>query len=68
MNQKALAFPNPTRSDSEPGLTVRDYIAIEAMKGILSNAGSKLNLLNDRHEIAAASYLIANALIAESNK
>jgi len=47
------------------GLTVRDYIAIEAMKGIL--CGGK-NYSTKDIDIVSTAYALADAMIAESEK
>lgn len=55
------------------GINIRDYIAIEAMKAItlLSLAVKSLEGATGdtvRASIAATAYMLADALIAESNK
>lgn len=68
MNPKASAFPQSYISnDNDRGISTRDYIAIEAMKGMLANPV----LSNNPHgvvESAERAYVLADALIAESNK
>jgi hypothetical protein len=51
------------------GLTVRDYIAIQAMNGLLSDQreGSAWSCWDD-HEIARYSYRLADAMIAKSEE
>lgn len=58
MNPKARVFPG---NESE-GLTIRDYIAIEAMKSLISfkHLGSV--------DCARQAYIYADVLIAQSNK
>ena len=50
------------------GITVRDYIAIEAMKGILSNPETIKTIGTYTDVVSTDSYRYADALIAESNK
>lgn len=71
MNPKATAFSG----QFGVGLTIRDYIAIEAMKGLISNPRTmeilapesplKDNIFSKVTEIA---YIMADTLIVESNK
>ena len=49
-------------------ITVRDYIAVEAMNGMLVNAGRNQFALNKPEEITKAAYKIADAMIAERDK
>lgn len=46
------------------GLSVRDYIAIEVIKGMLANT----NYLYEKNKAAEVAYEFSDALIAESNK
>jgi len=50
------------------GLTVRDYIAIEAMNGFCMNSGRNGFISNKPEIIAEAAYKLADAMIVESNK
>ena len=78
MNPKAPAFPAEFGPQGErSGLTIRDYIAIEAMKSIVTasyeNTVSFQKVADAEKQsitalIAQASYDMADILIAESNK
>jgi hypothetical protein len=46
------------------GLTVRDHIAIRAMQGIISSDRFNIN----REDLAYKAYIIADAMIAESQQ
>lgn len=68
-NAPALKIPNRNKVSevhevNYEGITIRDYIAIEAMKGYLS----KYKIDGSMSRIAIDAYLMADALIAESNK
>lgn len=58
------------REGKNSGINIRDYIAIEAMKGLLSNTISMRDLKEHAiHQLLSEeSYRYADALIAESNK
>lgn len=61
--------PQPTdTSVIFTGISVRDYIAIEAMKGVIN--ARLVPSLGEHHTkfVARVSYEFADALIAESNK
>lgn len=74
------AFAGPGGISNHPGLTIRDYIAIEAMKSLISNQNDyKIPEITDerldnvyleirRGQISAQAYRFADALIAEGNK
>lgn len=66
------AFPRDNLKQIEYGLTKREFIAIMAMQGLLSNSHDNgmlkpLSMAN-RHEIAELAVSQADALIAELNK
>lgn len=79
MNPKAPVFPSEKGQQLNgvgyvpaTGLTIRDYIAIEFYKAILSDIEyhkkfSSVLMVNPRY-FAELSYSHADALIAESNK
>lgn len=48
------------------GMTIRLYIATEAMRGILSS--HEIIIPENREKLAAVSFQYADALIAEANK
>lgn len=50
----------------QPGLSVRDYIAIEAMKGYM--IGTDFKKVCTVKDIAYASYKMADAMIEQSEK
>ena len=50
------------------GLTVRDYIAIEAMSGMISGVTSRDNPCVDFADLAVGAYGLADAMIEQSNK
>jgi hypothetical protein len=56
----------------ENGLTIRDHIAIEAMKGLISNQAVIMGISKKQRDIegavASISYKYADALIKESLK
>ena len=54
------AFPNPHRTDLT-GMTLRDYFASDAMKGLLSDPGWRQDM--DFEDTAHAAYLMANAMM-----
>lgn len=72
MNKDLPAYPTVHAANAngdayqyaEPGLNQRDYTAIQAMNGILSNA-TTTNV--SMQTIATAAYAMADAMIAESN-
>lgn len=75
MKANEPAFPIKAFGTDFGGLTQRDYIAIKAMQGILSNGTSKnaenkpLNLGEsgrDNKTFAIVCYSIADAMIAQS--
>lgn len=64
------AFPfTPTqdRHDRTKGMTLRDYMAIKAMQGVLSNSGSGINIgpshLDEMKALAGTFYLMADAML-----
>jgi len=67
MDPKAPAFGTDGRICNghfiPAGITVRDHIAIEAMKAIIGKRPEW-----HYNKVAEEAYLFANALIAESNK
>ena len=50
------------------GLTLRDYIAVRAMQGILSQAGEKAWPSNTPEALAQCAYQTADAMISEREK
>ena len=66
----AFPFPDSASPIEHPGMTVRDYAAIEAMKPLLQ--GSKTNDMSMFPQlaeiIAKRSYQMADAMIAERNR
>ena len=54
------AFPNPHRTDLT-GMTLRDYFASDAMKGLLSDPGWWQDM--DFEDTAHAAYLMATAMM-----
>jgi hypothetical protein len=69
MNPNAPAFSNPLDRVGVTGLTIRDYIAIEAMKGLIPTANIHgVGEKEIQKDVARFSYQFADALIAESNK
>lgn len=73
MNPKSLSFPRLEKTPMnrmfkiENSLTIRDYIAIEAMKGMLAREIWENSVL-EREEISRGAYKIADALIFESKR
>ena len=75
-NTGGMAFP--TTLDSDDGMTLLDYFAAKAMQGIIGAGSSMIDQdqsLNARagsanaiENVAAVSYIIASAMIAERNK
>lgn len=74
MTKDQTAFPFISLKQ---GLTARDYVAIKAMQGILSNSTSRNNEFQHLHlgengrdnkSLAIVCYAIADAMIAESEK
>lgn len=61
INTGGPAFPAHTISMYE-GMTLRDYFAAKAMQGILAGNSTKV------HEIAQASYIVADAMLKERSK
>lgn len=61
INTGGPAFPAHTISMYE-GMTLRDYFAAKAMQGILAGNSTKV------HEIAQASYTVADAMLKERSK
>lgn len=55
-------FPSSASSRSEPGMTLRDYFAGQALIGLLT---SPLRTTTNRATIARESYTLADALLAE---
>ncbi|HDL7826314.1 TPA: hypothetical protein PXP39_004257 [Yersinia enterocolitica] len=51
------------------GLTVRDYMAIKAMQGILSNSGQLDNVNNEAANwVSRDAYMMADAMLAARSK
>lgn len=48
----------------EPGLTVRDYFAVQAMNGVIS--GTEIDLAPEH--IAKVAYVVADAMLKERSK
>lgn len=70
---KASDYSYPVgSSDWNDGLTNRDYIAIQAMNGLLSSEGEEGGYYSAtegrRSLLARTSYALADAMIEESNK
>ena len=63
MKENSSAFPHETYKYHD-GLTMRDYIAIQAMQGWVSNPDHSLS---DSEYIARQAYKLADAMIKESN-
>ena len=63
MEENDSAFPHETWKYHD-GLTMRDYIAIQAMQGWVSNPDHSLS---DSEYIARQAYKLADAMIKESN-
>lgn len=68
MNPNKPAFPYEMSSQS--GITIRDYIAIEAMKAIITANPKKNPLIKipEEKQVTTLAYIFSDALIAESNK
>ena len=69
MEENDSAFPHETYKYHD-GLTVRDYIAIQAMQGLLAACSEyycKTTMPNFKI-VARHSYEIADAMIKESNR
>lgn len=69
------AFPRPYSKDdwleehnySQDGMSLRDYMATNAMLGVIITQGSAISA-SDYDSLSVASYAIADAMIAEKNK
>jgi hypothetical protein len=65
-HMQAFPFIEPSNDDAvkayHPGLSLRTYIAIEAMKALLSNPDCELD---PTREVIPASFVIADAMIQE---
>lgn len=74
MNPNAPAFANSSLGAEGNGLTIRDYIAIEAMKALLIDSEHTDRLFSSvgpkeaKQAICELAFSFADALIAESNK
>lgn len=74
MKRDESVFPIQTfEGGNDPifGLTVRDYIAIKAMQGLLANneSDTSIKTIQDWHKhISKVAYGYADAMIAESEK
>lgn len=66
MNKDDYTFPHESITKLNHGLTVRDYIAIKAMQGILANP--KLTSSFNFDAIAEKSYKISDAMIEQSEE
>lgn len=66
------AFPNTGAGDGtlypELGMSLRDYFAGQALAGLLSSGPSSFSRFEGRGDIASATYLMADAMLAERNK
>ena len=68
MKANDSAFPADSKlSESHNGLTKRDFIAIQAMKGLVAHSGS-MGSVGSPSTIAERAYEIADCLIIESNR
>ena len=61
MNTGGQAFPGPHWSEGETGMTLLDWMAGQALAGILADPGSD----GEPEEFATAAYNIASAMLAE---
>lgn len=71
MNPKSPVFPNEGWDElnkEKNGISVRDYIAIEAMKALIPVVESQVERTGERFSVSEQAYIYADALIVESNK
>lgn len=62
MKSEDRVFPQVTKGDKNAGITVRDYIAIQAMRGIIAKRG----VTEDRDDTVKLAYDLADEMIQES--
>lgn len=65
MSDQEYAFPQLIAGNDSPGLTLHDFAAIEAMKGILGNP--EFATLS-RERIVNEAILLADCFLAERSK
>jgi hypothetical protein len=73
MRADSLVYPHDERrldgqSRQHFGLSVRDYIAIQAMQGFCANNICQPTRKEHYNNIASDSYFLADAMIAESQR
>lgn len=74
MKSEDRVFPQVTKGDKNAGITVRDYIAIQAMQGIITNdhllsalvATADSGLRVRESLVATLAYTFAEKMIEES--
>jgi hypothetical protein len=64
VNDGGTAFPI---IDENAGLSIRDYMAAVALQGIFTSTASERTYPN-KHDVAAAAYAYADAMLEERKK
>lgn len=66
-NTGGPAFPRDHANDGHNGMTLRDYFAAKAMAALIQESGPNLSraVWANIRDLAAASYLFADAMLKE---
>ena len=71
MNDGGPAYPYPSTEIYEPGMSLRDHFAGQALEGIVDGPAWKQGvqqMLTEASCIATACYIVADAMLAERKK